>query len=277
MKRVSVNGIEMAYEEHGAGTRPLLVVHGFTGSRRDFARCRDDLARLGRTILPDLRGHGDSTNTGDAPTYTLAQLADDLVAFCDALGIASCDLLGHSMGGMAALRAALHAPERFASLILMDTAAHAPAGIPRDTLALAGRIAIEAGTRKLVEIMRERAPNEPSRTAADRRLEARWGEGYWTEWRFPNFEALDPVAYGAFGRAIVEQAPLAPRLAEIHCPTLVLVGAGDTSFLDAAAELAAGIPYARRVDVPDAGHQPQLENPTAWLAAIREHLRQVRG
>jgi len=277
VKRVSVNGIEMAYEEHGAGTRPLLVVHGFTGSRRDFARCRDDLARLGRTILPDLRGHGDSTNTGDAPTYTLAQLADDLVAFCDALGIASCDLLGHSMGGMAALRAALHAPERFASLILMDTAAHAPAGIPRDTLALAGRIAIEAGTRKLVEIMRERAPNEPSRTAADRRLEARWGEGYWTEWRYPNFEALDPVAYGAFGRAIVEQDTLAPRLGEIHCPTLVLVGAGDTSFLDAAVEFAAGIPNARRVDVPDAGHQPQLENPAAWLAAIRDHLRQVRG
>jgi len=136
---------------------------------------------------------------------------------------------------------------------------------------------VEAGTQRLVEIMRERAPTETSRTDADRRLEAAWGEGYWTEWRYPNFAALDPVAYGAFGKAILDQGTLAPRLGEIRCPTLVLVGAGDGSFLDAAAELAAGIPGARRVDVPDAGHQPQLENPAAWMAALRDHLARVRS
>jgi pimeloyl-ACP methyl ester carboxylesterase len=276
-KRVSLHGIEMAYEEHGAGTRPLVVVHGFTGSRRDFAWRFADLATLGRTIFPDLRGHGDSTNTGDPATYTLEQIADDLVAFLDAIGVASCDLLGHSMGGMAALRTALRAPERIDSLILMDTSAHCPPGIPRDIIALAGRIAREAGPRKLVEIMRERAPTEPSRTAADRRVEAAWGEGYWSEWRYPNFEALDPEVYGAFGAAILDQPSLASRLGEIRCPTLVMVGEGDTAFLDAAGELAAGIPGARRFDVPDAGHQPQFENPAAWVAAIREHLARVRG
>lgn len=275
-KRVSVHGIEMAYEEHGAGTRPLVLVHGFTGSRRDFSWRFPELAALGRTIAPDLRGHGESTNTGDPAGYTLEQIALDLVAFLDALGVESCDLLGHSMGGMAALRVALAAPQRVASLILMGTSAHCPSGIPRPIIELAGRIAVEAGTRRLVEIMRERAPTEPSRSEADRRNEAAWGEGYWTEWRYPNFEAMDPVAYGAFGTAILDQGTLAPRLGEIRCPTLVLVGDGDTSFLDAAAELAAGIPGARRVDVPDAGHQPQLEHPAAWLAAIREHLARVR-
>jgi pimeloyl-ACP methyl ester carboxylesterase len=275
-KRVSVHGIEMAYEEVGTGTRPLVVVHGFTGSRRDFAWRRADLAKLGRTIFPDLRGHGESTNTGDPAAYTLEQVADDLVAFFDALGIESCDLLGHSMGGMAALRVALATPHRVASLVLMDTSAHCPSAIPRDVIELAARIAREAGPRKLVEIMRERAPTEPSRTAADRRVEAAWGEGYWTEWRYPNFEALDPEVYGAFGAAILDQASLAPRLGEIRCPTLVMVGEGDTNFLPAADELAAGIPGARRVDVPDAGHQPQFENPEAWTAAIREHLARVR-
>lgn len=276
-KRVSLNGIEMAYDELGAGTRPLVVVHGFTGSRRDFAWRYDDLAGLGRTIVPDLRGHGESTNTGDAASYTLEQVADDLVAFFDALGFESCDLLGHSMGGMAALRVALQAPARVASLILMDTSAHCPPGIPRPIIELAGRISVEAGPRKLVEIMRERAPTEPSRTAADRRIEAAWGEGYWSEWRYPNFEALDPLVYGAFGAAILDQGTIAPRLGAIRCPTLVLVGEGDTNFLDPAAELAAGIPGARRVDIADAGHQPQFENPAAWIAAIREHLTQVRG
>jgi non-heme chloroperoxidase len=276
-KRVTLDHVEMAYEEFGGGTRPLVVVHGFTGSRRDFSWRFAELAQLGRTIVPDLRGHGESTHTGDASSYTLEQVAADLVAFCDALGIESCDLLGHSMGGMAALRVALAAPARVASLVLMDTSAHCPSGIPRSIIELAGRIAIEAGTRRLVEIMRERAPNEASRTDADRRLEAAWGEGYWTEWRYPNFASLDPVAYGAFGKSILDQGTLAPRLGEIRCPTLVLVGTGDTQFLDAADELAAGIPGARRVDVPDAGHQPQLENPATWIAALRDHLASVRS
>jgi pimeloyl-ACP methyl ester carboxylesterase len=277
VKRVTLDHVEMAYEELGGGTRPLLLVHGFTGSRRDFSWRFAELAKLGRTIVPDLRGHGESTHTGDAASYTLEQIAADLVAFCDALGIQSWDLLGHSMGGMAALRVALAAPERVASLVLMDTSAHCPSGIPRSIIELAGRIAVEAGTRRLVEIMRERAPTEASRTEADRRLEAEWGEGYWTEWRYPNFESLDPVAYGAFGKAILDQGTLAPRLGAIRCPTLVLVGADDTSFLAAADELAAGIPGARRVDVPDAGHQPQLENPAAWTAALRDHLARVRS
>jgi pimeloyl-ACP methyl ester carboxylesterase len=275
-KRVTLDQVEMAYDELGSGTRPLVLVHGFTGSKRDFSWRYGELAKLGRIVVPDLRGHGESTHTGDAAGYTLEQVAADLVAFFDALGIESCDLLGHSMGGMAALRVALGAPERVASLVLMDTSAHCPKEIPRSILELAGRIAVEAGTRKLVEIMRERAPTEPSRTAADRRNEAAWGEGYWTEWRYPNFAELDPVAYGAFGRAILDQGTIAPRLKTIRCPALVMVGAEDTQFLEAAAELAAGIPRAKRVDVPNAGHQPQLENPAAWLAAIREHLAQVR-
>ena len=276
-KRVTLDHIEMAYEELGSGTRPLVLVHGFTGARRDFSWRFDELAALGRTIVPDLRGHGESTHTGDAASYTLEQIAADLVAFLDALGIESCDLLGHSMGGMAALRAALAAPARVASLVLMDTSAHCPKEIPRSILELAGRIAVEAGTRRLVEIMRERAPSEPSRTAADRRNEAAWGDGYWTEWRYPNFAELDPVAYGAFGKAILDQGTIAPQLAAIRCPTLVMVGVEDTQFLEAAAELAAGIPGAKRVDIQEAGHQPQLENPAAWLAAIRDHITRVRG
>jgi pimeloyl-ACP methyl ester carboxylesterase len=275
-KRISVNGIEMAYEEHGAGTRPLVLVHGFTGSRRDFSWRFAELAAFGRVVALDLRGHGDSTHLGEASSYTLEQLAADLVGFLDALGIESCDLLGHSMGGMAALRAALARPPALASLILMDTAARAPDGLPRALLELAGRIALEVGTERLLEIMRERAPAE-TRSEADRRLEAAWGKGYWSEWRCPNFRALDPVAYGAFGAAILDQASLGPRLAEIDCPTLVLVGAGDASFLLPADELARGIPDARRVDIADAAHQPQFENPRAWLAAIREHLARVRG
>jgi 2-succinyl-6-hydroxy-2,4-cyclohexadiene-1-carboxylate synthase len=275
-KRVSVHGIEMAYEEHGAGTRPLLVVHGFTGSRRDFAPRVAALAAMGRVVLPDLRGHGESMNTGEERGYTLEQLSADLVAFLDALAIPACDLLGHSLGGMLALRVALTAPERVASLILMDTSARAPE-LPAEPFRLARKVLEAAGIEKLIEILRRRGPDDPGRLPADRRLEAEWGEGYWRDWRLPNYRAMDPVAYGALGEALFGQAPLGARIGAIRCPTLVMVGEGDTAFLAPAAELAAAIPGARTVTIPDAGHQPQLENPEAWLAAIRAHLEQVRS
>jgi pimeloyl-ACP methyl ester carboxylesterase len=277
-QRVAVNGIEIAYEEHGSGTRPFVLLHGFTGSRRDFAPRVAELAALGRVVLPDLRGHGESTNTGEANGYTFDQLARDLLGFLDALGIERCDLLGHSMGGMVALRAALSWQERFASLVLMDTSARVPDDLARGPIELAARVAREAGMPQLATILRARSSSpEAGRTDADRRLEAEWGDRYWTEWRLPNYHAMDPHAFAALGAAIFDQVPLAARLAEIQCPTLVMVGSGDTSFLAAADELVRDIPCARLALIPEAGHQPQLENPAAWLAALGDHLARVRG
>jgi len=273
-----VNGIEIAYEEHGSGTRPFVLLHGFTGSRRDFAPRVRELAALGRVVLPDLRGHGESTNTGDVDGYSFDQLVADLLAFLDALEIEHCDLLGHSMGGMVALRAALHRPERIASLVLMDTSARVPDNLAREPIELAARIAREAGMPQLAKLMRARASSpEASRTDADRRLEAEWGDRYWDEWRFPNYHAMDPHAFGALGAALFDQTPLGARLAEIRCPTLVMVGSGDTGFLAAADEMVRDIPDARLALIPEAGHQPQLENPAAWLAALGDHLARVRG
>jgi pimeloyl-ACP methyl ester carboxylesterase len=77
-------------------------------------------------------------------------------------------------------------------------------------------------------------------------------------------------------RELGEHAPVADRLGEIRCPTLVMVGAEDVPFLKAASEMTAGIRGARQVVIPDAAHQPQLENPDAWLDAIRDHLTLVR-
>jgi pimeloyl-ACP methyl ester carboxylesterase len=273
-----VRGIEMAYEDFGRGSRPLVLVHGFTGSRRDFVWRFEALAKLGRCIALDLRGHGESSNPGEAACYTLDALAEDLLAFLDAADIEQCDLLGHSMGGMAVLRAALARPDRIASLILMSTSARCPDGLPRGLIELAGRVAIEAGSLRIAEVMRARAadPNT-DRSDADRRLEAEWGDAYWTAWRYPNFRALDPVAYGTLGLAMLDQPSLLDRLGEIRLPTTVLVGSGDTGFLAASEELAQGIAGAHHVVIPGAGHQPQLETPDAWTSAVEAHLARVRS
>jgi len=275
--RVRVNGVELAYEERGRGPRPLVLVHGFTGFRGDFATQLEALAGHGRVLAPDLRGHGESGRSGDPAHYTLAGLAEDLLGFLDALEVERCDLLGHSMGGMLALRAALGRPERIASLLLMDTAAGPLHWIDPAQLALASRVAREAGMTALAQILRARAKDDAGRSAPDRRVEAEWGEERFWAWRSARVAAVDPVAYEALGRALVEQEDLSPRLLAIAAPTTVLVGELDQEFLAPSAALARAIPGAQHVVLPNAGHQPQHEAPEAWRAAVIAHLVRVRG
>src|SRR4051794_26248626 len=129
---VSVNGVRLAVDDRGAGgaATPLVLVHGFTGGRVDFADVIDALAADRRVVAWDHRGHADSTNTGDPSTYTFDQLVDDMAAAVDDLGLERFHLLGHSMGGIVAQRYVLASPERVASLILMDTGGEAMKGIP---------------------------------------------------------------------------------------------------------------------------------------------------
>jgi pimeloyl-ACP methyl ester carboxylesterase len=275
MSRVTVNGAELVFEDVGASERPLVLVHGLTGFRDDFRERLPALAALGRTIIYDHRGHGESTNTGDPGSYSFAQLVADLAGLLDARGVEQCDLLGHSMGGMIALRFALAHAGRVASLVLMDTAARAPDRMPRAPFAAAGAIARSDGMAALAALLRARAADEPDRPPAERRLEAEWGEAYW-ERRHRRFTAMDPEAFAVLTLELVDQLPLTDRLGEIRCPTTVIVGAEDASFLRPSEELAAAIPGARLVRIPDAAHSPQIENPTAWMAAITEHLRTAR-
>ena len=154
MTRLRVGSVELEVEEHGAGARPFLLVHGFTGSRDDFREMLPRLATRGRTLAVDLRGHGGSTNTGDPAGYDLETLRDDVLALLDTLGIERYDLLGHSMGGMVALRLTLAAPERVASLVLMDTAPGPIDPAARRFFEAGAKIAGENGMEALAAISR---------------------------------------------------------------------------------------------------------------------------
>jgi 2-succinyl-6-hydroxy-2,4-cyclohexadiene-1-carboxylate synthase len=273
--RVRANGIEIAFESHGEGERPLVLVHGFSGFRHDFAGQLPGLARHGRVLAPDLRGHGES-GRGGAADYGLAALTADLLGFLDALGIERADVLGHSMGGMVALRAALAAPKRIASLVLMSTSAGPLGFVDRAQLALAGRVAREAGMAALAQILRARAAGDAARGEADRRMEAEWGEERFWAWRTARVAAMDPAAYEPLATALAEQEDLTPRLAAIACPTAVLVGELDREFRAPSDALARHIEGARLHVLPRAGHQPQHEAPEAWRAAVVAHLERAR-
>ena len=269
--------MEMELEDAGSGERPFVLVHGFTGSRDDFREHVPELARVGRTIALDQRGHGGSTNSGRAEDYTLEGLVADLAAAFDALDLERVDLLGHSLGGMVALRFALAHPERVASLVLMDTSP-SPIRMRFSEKARAGIAALarEQGMGALAGAMREMAARNPDAPASVKRTEERMGsEVFWERVR-RKLEAMDPVAWDALSRALGDQVSVADRLGEIDCPTLVIVGAEDVAFLAPSDQLERGIRGAARVTIHDAAHSPQLENPPAWSAAIHAHLTRAR-
>ena len=118
-----------------------------------------------RVLAPDQRGHGESSNFGHADAYSFDILVEDLAGFLDALDVQRCHLLGHSMGGMVAMRFALRYPERLTSLILMDTAAEPLTIFPQ---------ALREQLAKDVRAQRLREPREDdARNADERRTEAR--------------------------------------------------------------------------------------------------------
>jgi pimeloyl-ACP methyl ester carboxylesterase len=233
-------------------------------------------SELGRTIAPDQRGHGGSSNTGDAASYTLDQLTADLEATLDGLGIESCDLLGHSMGGMVALRLTLACPERVSSLILMDTSARSVDFVPEEMMQLAVQLVKASGTSALAKLMREAGRSEGGMAPSTQRAAEAMGPDVWWGRIEAKLENMDPVAFVALSEELWHQRSLLDRLGEIRCPTTVIVGEEDLPLVEASAELADGIPGAVRVDIPDAAHGPQLENPEPWFDAIRGHLSRVR-
>lgn len=275
--RAKLGDVEIEWERAGAGDRPFVLVHGFTGSRDDWADVLPALAELGPTITLDQRGHGGSTNPGTPGAYSLEHLVRDLARFFDAVGIERCDLLGHSMGGMVCLRLALAHPARVASLVLMDTAPGPIAAQPRRIFEIGGKIAREQGMAALFAAMRAQTLSDPNRPLAARRAEEAMGPArYWERVR-AKIEAMDPEAFATLGPLLTDHEGVEDRLGEIRCPTTVVVGAEDAAFLAPSRALEAGIAGARLVEIPGAAHSPQTENAGPWLVAIRDHLGRARG
>jgi pimeloyl-ACP methyl ester carboxylesterase len=261
--------VQLAWEERGARDAPvLLLVHGFTGHRDDFREVSADLSRSRRVIAPDLRGHGDSGPAPDAAGYSFDCLVEDLVRLLDHVECERVDLLGHSFGGMVALRFALAAPQRLRTLTLMSTSPGRPDGMDPEGIERAIAIALDEGMESL-QARAERA----ARRHPDPIVE-RWGDRYWPHHR-RRYRAMDAQAYAGLGRTMVRQQPVTARLGEIACPTLVLVGGHDAQFLPGADLLETHIPGARRITFDDAGHHPHQESREAFLEAMAAHLGAV--
>ena len=265
----SAGSVELPVLEAGAGGRPLLLVHGFTGVGRDFADHLDGLAADGwHVVAPTQRGHHGSAALADEAAYSLAAYADDLLALADGLGWDRFVLLGHSMGGMVAQVLALKAPERLEGLVLMDTG-HGPVALDPELLATGVRIARDAGMDALVDAMNAAGPSPLETPAAVRLREERpdlvpvWDA---------QLRGCDPAMYAAMATEMLNQEDRLDGLRSLQAPTLVVVGDQDTPFLGPSRRMAEAIPGARLEVIADAGHSPQMEAPVAWAEVLRSFL-----
>nr|MDT0663669.1 alpha/beta hydrolase [Micromonospora sp. DSM 115978] len=116
--------VEQVRDGDGGAPEPAVVVlvHGIAGSTADWHDVVGELASRRRVLAYDQRGHGRSGWAPDHASYTFDRLVRDLDVVVSTTGADPVDLVGHSMGGVVALRYALERPSRVRSLVLVDTA-----------------------------------------------------------------------------------------------------------------------------------------------------------
>jgi 2-succinyl-6-hydroxy-2,4-cyclohexadiene-1-carboxylate synthase len=252
--------------------RPLLLVHGFTGST---AAWEDHEARLGanrRLLLVDLPGHG-RTHLEDPDAATVERSAADLATIlldCDA---APADVLGYSLGARIARRLAIAHPEVVARLVLEspsagieDPDARARRRVQDEALA----VRIEQGGITAFVDEWEQNPVFASHT--------RLSEGRRRRIRTMRL-ANDPAGLAASLRAAGQgrMEPVHGRLVEVIAPTLVITGSLDGIGRPRAEQVAAGIPEATLAVVEDAGHTPHDEQPEAFDRLVEAFLQEDRA
>jgi pimeloyl-ACP methyl ester carboxylesterase len=117
--RVKVNGMQMYYEVSGAG-EPLVVLHGAYMNIPTMGAIIPQLARTHKVYALELQGHGRTTDIDRPITYQ--NLADDVAAFMDAVGVPKADVFGYSMGAGAGLQLAIRHPAKVNKLVAASVA-----------------------------------------------------------------------------------------------------------------------------------------------------------
>lgn len=242
---IDAGGHRLAVDVRGEGAPPWLCLHGLVDDMAIWDRLLPGLVERGRAIRVDQRGHGCS----EAPPGPCSrmQLAGDVVAVLDALGVEKARLVGHSMGGIVAMETALAFPDRVDSLVLVGTASQCSEKVAGwyERIALAGENDGRAGLGRLIY-----GEDSPKSIRGDAR----------------------GIAQVTRMLKSLHDDPLTPKLPEIACPALLVVGDRDPMGTKASALLARGLPDARLVEVEDCGHWVHVAKPEALLAAIDDWL-----
>ncbi|MFE5816824.1 alpha/beta fold hydrolase [Streptomyces sp. NPDC056479] len=244
-----VNGLEMYYEVHGAARdtrRPLVLLHGgVTTVGLSFAALLPALAADRHIVAPELQGHGHTADIDRA--LTVPDLASDVVALLDELGIQQADFFGYSLGGLTALDIGIRHPGRVGRLVLAATQYHQD-GVHDEVHAGdfdSPRLPGEADFREMAEAYAACAP-DPG--------------------HFEDFLAKISVA---------ANAPLpwtADDLRTVQAPTLLVIGDTDFVRVEHAAEMRRLIPRSRLAVLPATTHMTLMRRTSLLLPMVSEFL-----
>jgi pimeloyl-ACP methyl ester carboxylesterase len=255
MPKVGANGIELYYDEYGAGPEALVLAHGFTQARTHWRALIGELPldRL-RVLSFDMRGHGRSS--APASGYSMSQMAEDVAAATRSLGVERFHFAGHSMGCQVGVALASRYAGCLRSLILV---ASAP---------LSGAKAFDPDGQLLLAAV-----------AATPTAETYWA---WIEtWAA---RPIAPEVFDYFRRVyepMTQDHPeqvyegccedLSAALPGITVPTLMISGDGDVLH-DLNLADAARIPGCSLHILPNVGHMIEMEAPVELARLMTEFM-----
>ena len=228
---VSVNGLRTYYEVQGDGD-PLLLLHGGGVTADSWYAQLPALAEHYRVHAPERRGHGRTPDVEGPVTSQI--MADDTLAFMEAIGTGPVYLVGWSAGGTVALRLALRRPDLVRKLVLISS------GISRDgSTAADAEMLDEANTAALAEMFR------------------------------PQYEPLSPdgaehfpVVFAKWLRMWREEPDIElAQLSALRMPVLVMQGDDDGVRVEHSAAIATALPDAQLAVLPGTSHAAPLEKP----------------
>ena len=239
--------------------RDLVLLHSLLSDRHAFDPVLPALAAKHRVTLINLPGfHGSLPTPLALMDAFVAAIEDGFQEF----GIASdAILIGNGFGGTVALAFAMAHPERVAKLVLSDAAACFPPEGRKAFEAMAAKVA-EAGLGSIAEIAAKRVFSPAYLAAHPEAIEERKAV----------LLEVDPKAFRAACKTL-QETDLEPLLHRMHVPTLVVCGEFDQAtpppLNKSIANKVAGAAY---VELPGCGHCPPLEQPQAFLAAIKDFV-----
>ena len=227
------------YEVFGEGP-PLVLSHGVIESTESWAQLTPFLSDHFQVVVHDARGRGGSE--WDGAPFGFPELADDVAALTDFLGLDNFFHAGHSMGGRVVLEHALAHPDRVAGLAVISSRAEAPD---------------DAGRARFAALANQAAAEGPGSAVAP------WAEP--TDAYFQRARAISEAnprgGTQAALRTLAEMGSLVPRLCEIETRTLVLAGGLDSTYLRSARLMATTVPHGILRILEGIGHFPNLECP----------------
>jgi 3-oxoadipate enol-lactonase len=241
--------------------RNLVLLHSLLSDRTAFDRIAPRLAAERRVWLVNLPGFGASAPAGPG----LEQIADRIAQQLPRLGLSSdTDLLGNGFGGFVSVELAVRHGQLFDRLVLVDTGAAIPPQGQGAFRAMAERVESGGMEAVLATALQRMFPDDF--LAAHPAI---------AEERKASLRAARPENFAAACRALARFDRRA-NLGTIRNPTLVIVGLRDTATPPALSyELAAGIPGATLVELPQCGHSPHIQDPEGFWQAIKPFLALV--